>query len=63
MTATTVGLIMAAASASWGFAADGTGRDFAEHVRMCQHHMGFDGTMNPGMHQGFSNWDPDHTCE
>jgi hypothetical protein len=24
--------------------------------------MGFDGTMNPGMHQGLSGWSPDHVC-
>lgn len=43
--------------------ADETGRDYAEHVRMCQQHMGFSGTHNPGvMHQGFSGWDPTHVC-
>jgi hypothetical protein len=40
-----------------------SGRDFSEHVRGCQQEMGFSGTHNPGvMHQGFSGWDPEHTC-
>lgn len=61
MTAAT--LIMVVVSAGSAFAADGAGRDYAEHVRMCQQSMGFSGTHNPGvMHQGYSGWDPDHTC-
>lgn len=40
-----------------------SGRDYADHVRACQQEMGFSGTHNPGvMHQGFSGWDPAHTC-
>lgn len=40
-----------------------TSRDYSEHVRACQQDMGFSGTHNPGvMHQGFSNWNPDHSC-
>lgn len=39
-----------------------TGRGFGEHVVVCNQTMGFDGQHNPGMHQGFSGWDPTHTC-
>lgn len=43
-------------------AAEPTGREFADHVVMCQAEMGFDGTHNPGvMHQGFSGWADHHT--
>ncbi|MGB4892613.1 MAG: hypothetical protein WBP09_13200 [Propionicimonas sp.] len=50
-------------NAGLAFAADGTGRDYADHVRMCQQAMGFNGTHNPGvMHQGRSGWDPTHAC-
>jgi len=56
-------LILVVASAGVALAADGAGRDYAEHVRMCQQAMGFSGTHNPGVvHQGYSGWDPDHTC-
>lgn len=36
--------------------------DFGQHVRTCAQTMGFDGQMNPGMHHGYSGWDPSHTC-
>lgn len=36
--------------------------EYASHVVTCQRHHGFDGVMNPGMHQGRSGWDPDHSC-
>ena len=36
--------------------------DFGQHVRTCAQTMGFDGEHNPGMHQGFHGWDPDHAC-
>lgn len=42
--------------------AAGTGRDFGQHVRTCPQTKGFDGEHNPGMHHGFSGWDPSHTC-
>jgi hypothetical protein len=62
-TTTAAALIMVVVSAGTAFAADGTGRDYAEHVRMCQRSMGFSGTHNPGVtHQGYSGWDPDHVC-
>lgn len=35
---------------------------FGQHVTTCAQTMGFDGTHNPGMHQGKSGWDPSHTC-
>jgi len=50
-----LGAVTGAASAS-------TNHDFSRHVRDCQQNMGFDGTMNPGMHQGRSGWDPTHVC-
>jgi hypothetical protein len=36
--------------------------DYASHVVRCQQEHGFDGVMNPGMHQGRSGWDPEHAC-
>jgi hypothetical protein len=36
--------------------------DFGQHVRHCAQTMGFDGTHNPGMHQGKSGWEPGHMC-
>jgi hypothetical protein len=36
--------------------------DYGQHVRNCAQTMGFDGTHNPGMHQGKSGWDPSHAC-
>lgn len=35
---------------------------FGQHVRSCAQTMGFDGAHNPGMHQGYAGWSPDHTC-
>lgn len=62
-TMTAAGLILAVTGAGSAFAAEGTGFDYAEHVRMCQQAMGFTGTHNPGvMHEGYSGWDPAHTC-
>lgn len=57
-----VGATLAALAVSApAHAAEGQG--FSEHVRACQWDMGFTGTHNPGvMHQGFSGWDPSHTC-
>ncbi len=61
-----VGLLLAAAIVAvgsvTGAASTSTGQDFSQHVRDCQQSMGFDGTMNPGMHQGRSGWDPSHVC-
>ncbi|WP_258060911.1 hypothetical protein [Arthrobacter sp. 4R501] len=36
--------------------------NFGQHVRTCTQTMGFDGEHNPGMHQGFHGWSPEHTC-
>ena len=55
------GVIVAAGSVT-GAASASTGQDFSQHVRDCQQSMGFDGTMNPGMHQGRAGWDPSHVC-
>ena len=61
-----VGLLLAgvlvALGSVTGAASASTGQDFSQHVRDCQQNMGFDGTMNPGMHQGRSGWDPSHVC-
>ncbi len=65
-TTAAAGLVLAGAlvalGAFTGTASASTGHDFSEHVRDCQHVMVFDGTMNPGMHQGLSGWDPAHVC-
>ncbi|NPC42517.1 hypothetical protein [Nocardioides sp. zg-1230] len=55
------GLLVALGSVT-GPASASTGQDFSHHVRDCQQAMGFDGAMNPGMHQGLSGWSPDHVC-
>lgn len=34
-----------------------SGADFGQHVRMCAQIMGFTGSHNPGMHQGYTGWD------
>jgi hypothetical protein len=34
-----------------------TGRDFGHHVAECAQAAGMGESHNPGMHQGFSNWD------
>lgn len=36
--------------------------DYGQHVRTCAQTMGFDGTHNPGMHEGKSGWEPSHEC-
>ena len=42
---------------SAGAQAEPTGRDFGHHVAECAQTSGMDGSHNPGMHHGFSNWD------
>lgn len=37
--------------------AEPTGRDFGHHVAKCAQTSGMNGSHNPGMHQGFSDWD------
>ncbi|MDN5796790.1 MAG: hypothetical protein L0H79_13685 [Intrasporangium sp.] len=36
--------------------------EFGQHVSACAQTMGFDGTHNPGMHQGKSGWEPGPMC-
>ena len=38
------------------------GLDFGQHVSDCAQAMEFDGTHNPGMHQGFTGWAPMDDC-
>lgn len=44
--------------------AETTADDFGQHVKHCALHMGgFDGEMNPGMHQGKAGWPgSEHEC-
>lgn len=58
---TTVIVVMITPVAAWANTG-GTGSDFGDHVVQCAQTMGFDGHHNPGMHQGFVGFDPDHTC-
>lgn len=48
-------------AAGLGAPANGTD-DFVQHARDCAQSMGFDGQMNPGMHQGRYGADPSMTC-
>jgi hypothetical protein len=50
---------MLAAGSAQAAAADS---DFGQHVSTCAETTGFDGTHNPGMHEGRSGWEPGHTC-
>ncbi|MCC2593216.1 hypothetical protein LKO27_07320 [Tessaracoccus sp. OS52] len=60
MTATA--LAIAAMTATSAGASEMSGREFADHVRMmAQGEMGFDGTHNPGMHQGFAGMEAHHS--
>lgn len=46
-----------------GFAAPANATDdFGQHVRDCAQTHGFDGEMNPGMHQGRYGGVPSMTC-
>lgn len=56
-------LIAGAALLTTGIAAPaGADDQFGHHVRTCAQATGFDGDHNPGMHQGYAGWSPDHTC-
>jgi len=55
----TAALVLTPAIASAGTS---TGQEFGQHVRTCAQTMGFNGTHNPGMHQGFAGWNPAETC-
>jgi len=35
---------------------------FGEHVSTCAQTTGFDAEHNPGMHEGYAGWSPDHSC-
>jgi hypothetical protein len=59
--AVTAALVLTPAIASAG-TSTGTGQEFGQHVRTCAQTMGFNGTHNPGMHQGFAGWNPAETC-
>ena len=48
--------VPAAASADMG----SRGAVFGGHVATCTQDMGFDGQHNPGMNQGYANWDMTH---
>ncbi|SDK53193.1 hypothetical protein SAMN05428985_104390 [Nocardioides sp. YR527] len=43
-------------------AAAADGREFGQHVVHYTQAVGFDGTHNPGMHQGFHGFTADHVC-
>jgi len=55
----TAALVLTPAIASAGTS---TGQEFGQHVRTCAQTMGFNGTHNPGTHQGFAGWNPAETC-
>ena len=57
--AAVIGVMLATGTAS---AAPSDAAAYGQHVRECAQSMGFDGTHNPGMHQGASMWDPAHVC-
>lgn len=59
MAVTTVGLALLGAGTA---TAANSGQDYGQHVRTCAQEMGFDGMHNPGMHQGFAGWNPEHVC-
>ncbi len=43
-------------------AESGTGQEFGQHVSTCAQTTDFNGSHNPGMHQGFAGWDAMHEC-
>ena len=55
VTATTV--LMLGTPTAANARAEPTGRDFGQHVAECAQSWGMDGSHNPGMHHGFSDWD------
>ena len=58
-----VALAVVAVTASAGaFSPAAAAGDFGQHVRTCAQTMGFNGEHNPGTHQGFHGWNPDHEC-
>jgi Spy/CpxP family protein refolding chaperone len=51
-----VSAALVVATPATAHAATATGGDFGEHVRVCAQTMGFTGSHNPGMHQGYAGW-------
>jgi hypothetical protein len=43
-------------------AATGDGQEFGHHVVQCVEAVGFEGSHNPGMHQGLQGFTADHMC-
>ena len=63
LTVSTAALTLVAAGLAAGIAAPASADDqFGEHVKTCTQTVGFDGVHNPGMHEGYSGWSPDHAC-
>ena len=63
LAARTAALSLFSAALAAGVAAPaGADDQFGDHVRTCAQAEGFDGVHNPGMHQGYSGWSPDHAC-
>lgn len=54
LAAAALALIPTGASAQTG--SGGAGSQFGHHVVACAQQMGFSGSHNPGMHQGFAGW-------
>jgi hypothetical protein len=52
----TVALVVPASAAA------GDGQEFGHHVVHCSQAVGFEGSHNPGMHQGFQGFTADHMC-
>jgi hypothetical protein len=49
-------IALAVAAPAFATGADGAGRDFGQHHAEMAQMGGIGGTMNPGMHRGFSGW-------
>jgi hypothetical protein len=54
--------LLTASVAAPAMADEELGDAFGQHVPACAQTMGFDADHNPGMHQGYAGWTPDHTC-
>lgn len=54
--------VLAAAVVTTGAGAAAAASDFGDHVVTCARTDGFNADHNPGMHQGYHAWSPDHTC-
>lgn len=56
------GTVTAALGLTPAIGSSGTGQEFGQHVSTCAQTMGFNGTHNPGMHDGFAGWNPAESC-